>query len=82
MEIRAQGYRLVLDIVFLLEPFDPPCGIDEFLFSCVEGMAVRTDLYRDILSCRACFNHAATNAGNRRFFISRMYVFLHNLTPS
>ena len=70
----------VTGAVFLLEPFYTSCGVDEFLFAGVKGMAHRADLSVDLLFCALGLERVAATAANQYFFIFRMYLLFHDQT--
>jgi hypothetical protein len=73
---------LFLDIVLFPEPLDPPCGIDEFLFSRKERMACRTYFYMGYIDCGPRFNFFSTRACDDHRFVIWMNVLFHNVLPT
>ena len=63
--------------VFTIKPFDAPGGIDEFLFSSKEGVAIGAYLEPDLRLGRSGLPRLAAGAMHRRVHIFWMNVRLH-----
>ena len=59
------------------ELVDSACGIDEALFSRVEGVAGGTDADTDVLHCAAGVINSTASAGDRGFVGFGMDSFFH-----
>ena len=70
-------FLFVLQIETLLKSVNPSAGINQFLFSSEERMALGANFNTDILLCRTGMNHIAACAGNGCLFIIWMDVFFH-----
>jgi hypothetical protein len=71
----------VLFAVFLLEPFYPSRGVDEFLLACIERMAHRADFSVYFFRCAARLERASTAATNHYLLVFWMYIFFHKSAP-
>jgi len=63
--------------VFLLESFDAACGVDEFLFAGVEGVAASADFDFDVLERRAGFEGVSAGAADFCEVVLGMDFFFH-----
>ena len=62
----------------LLEPIDPAAAIQNFLFACVEGMALRANLNQDVLSQgRLGLDDVPTTTGRLDWTVAWMDISFH-----
>ena len=71
------GLVVVLVIVLCPEPFDPSGGVDEFLLTRKEGMAVRADFHMDLWNRRARLDHIAAMTDDLAGLVFRVDAFFH-----
>ena len=70
--------RLSRSAVFFLKLSDAPRSIDDFLLACIKRVAVRTDLYMEILSkSRTRFKIIATVTSHLDRFVLWMNLSFH-----
>jgi len=69
----------VIFAVFFLESFYSACGIDEFLFAGIEGVAHRADFCMYFLGGTAGLEGIAAATADYHLMIFRMYAFFHNI---
>lgn len=70
----------LLYAVFLIELIDTTTCLSSLLCTCVERMALRTNLHVDALLGGTCNKSIAAVAGNSSLVIIRMYSLFHLLT--
>ena len=72
------GFFEIISAVLFLELFDPPCGIDEFLFTGVERVAGGANIHADVLAKRRAGSKCVpAGAGYGNVFVFGMYLCLH-----
>jgi hypothetical protein len=82
----GQGGLLILDTVtlsapgvFLIEPFDPSFGIDQFGIAGVEGMTVSAGVHVHFGTGRTGFGHRATGAMDFGVHIFGVKISFHRV---
>lgn len=68
---------LCVNTVFFVELVNTSTGGCRFLLSCIERMALGTDLHVDIFLCRTCHKSVAAVACYRCLIVFRMDSFSH-----
>lgn len=74
--------ELLIHTETLLEFVDTSACVNKLLLTCIERVALGTNLDSDISFCGTCFNNVAASAGNGSFLVIRMNTLSHFNTSS
>ena len=71
----------LLDTVLAVELINAAAGVNELLLAGVEGMALRADIYAQLLLHGTRFKSLAANAANDCLAVIRMDFLFHGFSP-